>query len=179
MTQLLGEFVSHYSKCMRFIFRNIRKFSPVWVWFRVSTVLPFKKWVEKVSYFLIVILVWLGYIKIFTYSGIYVLNFRNQIIFFPSLSCKKHLLASWHQSFVTLSCRISSFSNLYFRTKLQRKKKSMESIALPWNSCSHFSPAALSLCSSCTHTEALLCERKQSGRHSVASNFLSPSSRYM
>lgn len=31
-------------------------------------------------------------------------------------------MGTWHQSFVTLSCRISSFSNLYFRTKLQRKK---------------------------------------------------------
>lgn len=26
-------------------------------------------------------------------------------------------MGTWHQSFVTLSCRISSFSNLYFRTK--------------------------------------------------------------
>lgn len=65
----------------------------------------------------------LGYIKIFTYSGIYVLNFRNQMIFFPSLSCKKHLLAWAHDiNLLWLSCRISSFSNLYFWTKLQRKK---------------------------------------------------------
>lgn len=50
-------------------------------------------------------------------------------------------MGTWHQSFVTLSCRISSFSNLYFRTKLQRKKKiygeycsSME-LMLPFLSC--------------------------------------------
>lgn len=159
MTQLLGEFVSHYSKCMRFIFRNIRKFSPVWVWFRVSTVLPFKKWVEKVSYFLIVILVWLGYIKIFTYSGIYVLNFRNQIIFFPSLSCKKHLLASWHQSFVTLSCRISSFSNLYFRTKLQRKKN-LWRVLLFHGTHAPISLLLLSLCAAAAPTLRLCSVRE-------------------
>lgn len=49
-------------------------------------------------------------------------------------------MGTWHQSFVTLSCRISSFSNLYFRTKLQRKKiygeycSSME-LMLPFLSC--------------------------------------------
>lgn len=177
MTQLLGEFVSHYSKFMCFIFRNIRKFSPVWVLFRVSTVLPFKKMGQKS----VLQPVWLGYIKIFTYSGIYVLNFRNQMIFFPSLSCKKHLLAWVHDINLLWLCHVglAAFQTSIFGQSFKEKKKSMESIALPWNSCSHFSPAALSLCSSCTHTEALLCERKLSGRHSVASNFLSPSSRYM
>lgn len=124
--------------------------------------------------------VWLGYIKIFTYSGIYVLSFRNWMIFFPSLSCKKHLLAWAHDINLLWLCHVglAAFQTSIFGQSF-KEKKSMESIALPWNSCSHFSPAALSLCSSCTHTEALLCERKQSGRHSVASNFVSPSSCYM
>lgn len=138
MTQLLGEFVSHYSKFMRFIFRNIRKFSPVWVLFRVSTVLPFKKMGQKS----VLQPVWLGYIKIFTYSGIYVLNFRNQMIFFPSLSCKKHLLAWVHDINLLWLCHVglAAFQTSIFGQSFKEKKiygeycSSME-LMLPFLSC--------------------------------------------
>lgn len=86
--------------------------------------------------------VWLGYIKIFTYSGIYVLNFRNQMIFFPSLSCKKHLLAWVHDINLLWLCHVglAAFQTSIFTQSFKEKKihgeycSSME-LMLPFLSC--------------------------------------------
>lgn len=140
MTQLLGEFVSHYSKIMHFILenRNIRKFSPVWVCFRVSTVLPFKKWVEKMSYsqFDWAILKYLP-IQVFMFS---ILGIRWY--FFPSLSCKKHLLAWVHDINLLWLCHVglAAFQTSIFAQSFKEKKiygeycSSME-LMLPFLSC--------------------------------------------
>lgn len=69
---------------MHFIFKNINTFSPVWVWFRISTVLPFKKLVEKVSYSQFDWAI-LKYLPVFMFS---ILGIRGS--FFPSLLAWAH-----------------------------------------------------------------------------------------
>lgn len=157
MTQLLGEFVSHYSKFMCFIFRNIRKFSPVWVLFRVSTVLPFKKMGQKS----VLQPVWLGYIKIFTYSGIYVLNFRNQMIFFPSLSCKKHLLAWVHDINLLWLCHVglAAFQTSIFGQSF-KEKKNLWRVLLFHGTHAPISLLLLSLCAAAAPTLRLCSVRE-------------------
>lgn len=159
MTQLLGEFVSHYSKIMHFILenRNIRKFSPVWVCFRVSTVLPFKKWVEKMSYsqFDWAILKYLP-IQVFMFS---ILGIRWY--FFPSLSCKKHLLAWVHDINLLWLCHVglAAFQTSIFAQSF-KEKKNLWRVLLFHGTHAPISLLLLSLCAAAAPTLRLCSVRE-------------------
>lgn len=105
--------------------------------------------------------VWLGYIKIFTYSGIYVLNFRNQMIFFPSLSCKKHLLAWVHDINLLWLCHVglAAFQTSIFGQSF-KEKKNLWRVLLFHGTHAPISLLLLSLCAAAAPTLRLCSVRE-------------------